>query len=161
MSVPVLEAKVSAMPWQTRRWVSVIVSLAMTPLGLALVMTGGYRHAIDASRLDTSVVGVALILLGVLSLFVVAAAGSIAGIGPIVAGAVYGGFGLISLFSQEILWNLTDLVGIQALQYGAFSYYGVLLPAVGALLIGAGLSGRWSRERDESASSHSGPIVEM
>ncbi|NYI79889.1 hypothetical protein [Nocardioides panzhihuensis] len=161
MSDPVLGAKVSAMPWPTRRWVSVVASLVLTPLGLVLVMTGGYRHAIDAARLGTSVVGIALVLLGVLLLFVVAAAGRIAGIGPVVAGVAYGGFGLISLFSQEILWNLTNLFGSQALRYGVFSYYAVMLPAVGALLIGAGLSGRWSRDTAERSSSPSGPIVEL
>ncbi|GGU24312.1 hypothetical protein [Nocardioides albus] len=161
MSDAVLEAKLSAMPWSTRRWVSVGASLVLTPLGLALAMTGGYRHAIDASRLGTSGVGIVLVLLGVLLLFVVAAAGRIAGIGPVVAGVAYGGFGLISLFSQEILWNLTNLIGIQALQYGVFSYYGVMLPAVGALLIGAGLSGRWSHDPAESSARPTGPIVEL
>lgn len=161
MSEPVLGAKVSAMPWPTRRWVSIVASLVLTPLGLVLAMTGGYRHALDASRLGTSGVGIVLVLLGVLLLFVVAAAGRIAGIGPVVAGVAYGGFGLISLFSQDMLWNLTHVIGIKSLQYGVFSYYGVMLPAVGALLIGAGLSGRWSRDTGERSSGPSGPIVEL
>ncbi|MEI7055087.1 hypothetical protein WBG06_04660 [Nocardioides sp. CCNWLW239] len=161
MSDPVLGATVSAMPWPTRRWVSVVASLVLTPLGLALVMTGGYRHALDAARLGTSVVGIVLMLLGVLLLFVVAATGRLAGIGPVVAGVAYGGFGLISLFSQEMLWNVTNLIGIKSIQYGVFSYYSVLLPTVGALLIGAGLSGRWSRDTADDSISPTGPIVEL
>ncbi len=154
------------MPWPKRHRVSVIGSVVLTLLGLGCAMAGGSVQYAEAVRLGSSVAGIGLLLLGVLLLLAAAAAGRIAGVGPLVAGALCGLIGLVAMFSQQTLWELTDLFGIRLLQIGALAYASVLCPVAAALLVGAGLSGRWNRDPAAAQGGASGPgapgpIVEL
>ena len=159
-----LLAQVEAMPWSKRRRISIIGSVVLALLGFGCVMSGVslyYRHPDSAS----AAIGNGLHLLGALMLLAAAAAGRIAGNGPLVAGILSGLLGLVSLFSPRTVWSLADVFGIHELSYSVLGYSSVLLPTAGMLLIGAGIAGRWNRdarrEATDSSGAGAGPIVEL
>ncbi|GGR46722.1 hypothetical protein J2S40_003727 [Nocardioides luteus] len=154
-------AIIESMRWPTRQWLSVAVSVVLTPIALASLMSGGYLHYTEATlQFENSPVGVGLMILGALLLLVVSAVARVAGIGPVAAGVLCALFGVVAMFSRHFLWDATDLFGVRSLQIGTLNFAIVLLPAVGALLIGTGFSGRWKRDAAERPAT-GGAIVEL
>jgi hypothetical protein len=127
-----------------RHLISVVVALVLTPVGIMVFDYGsGKYHQERARNFDGS--GTAdellLVVLGALVLLAVAASARISGLGPVLAGLVWGGI--------PFVWFVADLPGFYDFSqdlpgtYFWFSVPGYLFPLVGTLLVGAGLAGTW------------------
>jgi hypothetical protein len=132
---------------------SVLLSLVLTPLGLVALdysISEGWGRGV--TTLDNARVPVpALVALGVgaVLLLVVAGLSRMSGLGPLLAGLVWGaapavGFALVPVTTARRMVDLPDpydqfLFGLTA--------QSMVFPAVGAVLIGAGLLGRWRRAK--------------
>jgi hypothetical protein len=130
-----------AMLW--RHVVGPLVALVATPIGLALVDYGADRYVREtyASFDDGWSAELLWLIAGGLFLVVAAASARLSGLGPILAAVVWtvvpfcwfvfdrgGFFDLVSDLPSTHLW---------------FSYAPIEFPLAGALLVGAGVGGRW------------------
>lgn len=127
-----------------RHLASVVGALVLTPVGLLVFDYGAGRYRMEQARtFDNSETAgeLALILLGGAILVAVAATGRLSGLGPLLAGVVWG--------ALPFLWFLADLESFFRLSRDLPSthhWFGdppYLFPLVAALGIGAGLAGRW------------------
>lgn len=127
-----------------RHLISVVVALVLTPVGIMVFDYGSGRYHQERARsFDGS--GTAdellLVVLGALVLLAVAASARISGLGPVLAGLVWGGI--------PFVWFVADLPSFYDFAqdlpgtYFWFSVPGYLFPLVGTLLVGAGLAGTW------------------
>ncbi|WP_408897663.1 hypothetical protein ACJ5H2_00815 [Nocardioides sp. R1-1] len=131
-------------PMAVRHLASAVIALVLTPVGLLVFDYGAGRYRMEQARtFDNSETGgeLALILLGVAILVAVGATGRVSGLGPVLAGLVWG--------LLPFLWFLADLEGffrfsrdLPTTQFW-FGDPPYLFPLVAALGVGAGLAGRW------------------
>lgn len=132
-----------------RHLVSVLVAVIATPIALALFDLGVTRwYVYAAQRLDPEgapFLAYVLAVLGCVLLLVAAAAGRVSGLGPAVAGVLWGVIpGLWLLIDIQSFWEATrELPEVWDHPFW-FSYAPFMLPLAGVLLIGAGIAGRWS-----------------
>jgi len=127
-----------------RHLVGAAVGLVVTPVGILLFDYGAGKYLQQRARSfdDTVITGNLVVMaLGALVLVAVAASARLSGLGPVLGGLVWGGL--------PFLWYLVDLQGFFKLSRdlpSTFFWFAVpvyLFPLVGALLVGAGLGGRW------------------
>lgn len=130
-----------SMAW--RHVVSPLVALVVTPIGLALVDYGAGKYVQDVYRYADSGWSAELlwILAGGLFLTVAAAATRLSGLGPVLAALVWA--------VAPFLWFVVDAGSFFELSQDLpsthfwFSYAPIEFPLLGALLLGAGIGGRW------------------
>lgn len=131
-------------PMVLRHVASVVVAMVLTPIGVLVFDYGSGKYLQERVRTlgDSGATGeLVLLVLGALILMAVAASARLSGLGPVLAGLVWGGI--------PFLWFVVDLPGFYEFArdlpstYYWFSVPGYLFPLVGALLVGAGLGGRW------------------
>ncbi len=127
-----------------RHVIGTAVALVLTPIGLLVFDYGSGRYLQERLRTFDESVGagpLALMIVGLLILAVVAVSARLSGLGPLLAGLVWGGL--------PFLWVLLDLSSFLRMArdlpgtYFWFSVPTYLFPLVGALLVGAGVAGRW------------------
>jgi len=135
-------------PMAVRHVLSVVAAAVIAPIGLLVFDYGAEDYSIQRQvYLDQSHTGKGFVLIavGAVLLLLVAALGRVSGLGPVVAGLLYG--------VAPFLWFHLDLSSFYSrsrdlpsthLWFGAAAYE---FPLVAALLIGAGLAGRWARRR--------------
>ncbi len=140
-----------------RHVVSAVVALGATPIGLLVFDYGAGKYSQERlayfnssgawTELATMIVGAGILLVG-------AAAGRLSGLGPVLAGVVWGLF--------PFLWLAIDLPSFYDvirdlpstyIWFGAAAYE---FPLVATLLIGAGLAGRWRGQVDPARSGRPG-----
>jgi xanthine/uracil permease len=132
-----------------RHLLSVIVAVVVTPIGLAMVDIGATRWMQYAvQRLEPEGVpflAYALAAIGCVLLLVAAAAGRVSGLGPLLAGILWGAIPTLwILVDFRSFWERSnDLPDVWDHTFW-FSYAPIMFPITGALLVGAGLAGRWS-----------------
>ncbi|WP_460791751.1 hypothetical protein [Nocardioides maradonensis] len=134
------------LPMGLRHLVSLGVCLVLTPVALAVLDYGAddYMRRVNVlvaiGRSDT-IEDVALIGTACVLLLLVAACGRISGLGPVVAGVLYGvaPFAWFVLDNEGFLHAMVRLPSTH-LWFEAAPYE---LPLAAVLLIGAGISGRW------------------
>ena len=105
----------------------------------------GALHASDDPIGGSPAVGVVFMVVGLALLLLVAGCGRVSGLGPVLAGAVWGVVPALAheltpdLF-LEISGQFDEIYGDWVVEFGL-----AVFPLVAALLIGAGIAGRWSR----------------
>lgn len=130
-----------SMVW--RHIVGPLVALLATPVGFALIDYGATRYIQDVYRYADPGWSAELLWLvaGGLALTVAAASARLSGLGPILAFLVWA--------LAPFLWFLSDGAGFYEFSRDLpsthfwFSYAPLEFPLLGALLLGAGLGGRW------------------
>ncbi len=130
-------------PMVWRHVVGPLVALTATPLGLVLVDYGAGQYLQDVYRFVDSGWSADLLWLfaGGLALMVAALSARLSGLGPVLAALVWG--------VAPFLWFVADKGGFYQLSrdlpstHPWFSYAPVEFPLIGALLLGAGIAGRW------------------
>lgn len=130
-----------SMAW--RHIVGPMVALVATPIGLALVDYGAGRYVQDLYRLADSGWSAELfwIFAGGLFLLVAAASARLSGLGPILAALVWA--------VVPFLWFVIDARSFYEFCQDLpsthlwFNYAPIEFPLLGALLMGAGIGGRW------------------
>lgn len=133
-------------PMVLRHLVSLAVCLVVTPMALAVLDFGAGDYMrrvnvlIEVGGRDT-IKDVALIGTACVLLLLVAACGRLSGLGPVVAGVLYGvlPFAWFILDTASFLRASVRLPSTH-LWFEAAPYE---LPLAAALLIGAGIAGRW------------------
>ncbi|MCR1785121.1 hypothetical protein KVF89_21460 [Nocardioides carbamazepini] len=127
-----------------RHVVGVVVALGLTPVGILVFDYGAGRYARErmVTLEDSGATGeLVLMFVGALILAAVAASARVSGLGPVVAGLLWGGV--------PFVWFLADLPSFfdfaQDLpsNHYWFAVPTYLFPLVAALLVGSGLAGRW------------------
>ena len=131
-----------------RHVVSVVAAMVLAPVGLLLFDYGSGRyHRERLVHLDDSQSSTALLVMvgGIVLLALTAACTRISGLGPVVAGVVWG--------VLPFLWFFADVEGffefVQDLPTDHFWFASptYLFPLAAAFLVGAGAGGRWARRR--------------
>ncbi len=130
-----------SMVW--RHVVGPLVALVATPIGLALVDYGAGQYVQDVYRYADSGWSAELlwIFAGGLFLAVAAASTRLSGLGPVLAALVWA--------VVPFLWFVLDAGGFFELSQDLpsthfwFNYAPIEFPLLGALLLGAGVGGRW------------------
>lgn len=130
-----------SMAW--RHVVGPLVALSAAPLGLALVDYGAEEYRQSAFGLGDSGWSVELLWLfaGGLVLMVAALSARLSGLGPVLAAIVWG--------LAPFLWFVSDVSSFYEFcqdlpsTHFWFGYAPVEFPMLGALLLGAGIAGRW------------------
>jgi hypothetical protein len=123
---------------------SVVLALGLTPVGVLVFDYGAGKYYVERARnFDNS--GAAgellLMLVGALVLLAVAATARLSGLGPVLAGLVWG--------LVPFAWFLADIESFFDFTrdlpstYYWFASPSYLFPLVAAMLVGAGLAGRW------------------
>ncbi|MCG8150809.1 hypothetical protein GUY44_09990 [Pimelobacter simplex] len=127
-----------------RHLAGAVIGLVVTPVGILVFDYGSGKYLQERARNfgDAAITGNLVVMaLGALILLAVAASARLSGLGPVLAGLVWGGL--------PFVWYLVDLTGFFKLSRdlpSTFFWFAVpsyLFPLVGALLVGAGLGGRW------------------
>ena len=143
---PASPPRTGGVPMAVRHLLSVVVAVVVAPIGLLVFDYGAEEYNIQRQvYLDQSHTGKGLVLIvvGAVLLLLVAALGRVSGLGPVVAGLLYG--------VAPFLWFHLDLSSFYSrardlpsthLWFGAAAYE---LPLAAVLLVGAGLAGRWAR----------------
>lgn len=127
-----------------RHLASVAVALVLTPVGILVFDHGAGTYLDEWFRnFETSAVSGELLLmvLGVLILVAVAACGRLSGLGPVLAGVVWGVVPFVWFLVD--LRSFTDFAQDLPSTYLWFRSPTYLFPLVAAMLLGAGLAGRW------------------
>lgn len=132
-------------PMAVRHIVSVVIALSATPIGIVLFDYGAGKYlrerAINFSDGAEGLGWLVLMLVGGLVLMAVALTARLSGLGPIVAGVLWG---LVPL-----LWFVVDLASFYDFSRDLPSSHfwfpspPYLFGLVAPLLIGSGLAGRW------------------
>lgn len=127
-----------------RHLMSAVVALVLTPVGVLVFDhgAGSYRQEL-ARTLDSSEGGSELLQMvaGALILLAVVACARLSGLGPVLAGLVWG--------LLPFVWYLVDVPSFFDFTrdlpstYFWFSLPEYLFPLVAVMLVGAGLVGRW------------------
>lgn len=131
-----------------RHLVSVLVAVIATPIGLALFDIGvesWRRHVVQTLDADGApFLAYVLAFAGFGLLLGAAATGRLSGLGPLVAGVLWGGIpGLWMLIDLPSFWEVTREIP-QVWDHTFWFAYPLVLPLAGALLVGAGIAGRWN-----------------
>lgn len=146
---------------------SLVLSLLLTPIALVLVdyaYLNGWGRSITTG-VDDPIALRAGIVIGVAAalLLVVAALGRASGIGPLLAGLVWGalpavGFALVPLQMVRRMTDLPDLYDnfLSGLSGGA----SIVFPVLGAVLVGTGLFGRWRGPKPLTQPAVAQPVVQ-
>ncbi|TNM38587.1 hypothetical protein FHP29_15255 [Nocardioides albidus] len=131
-----------------RHLASVVLALGLTPVGVLVLDYGAGKYYEERIR-NFSNAGTTdellLILLGGVILMGVAACGRLSGLGPVLAGLLWG--------LVPFVWFLADIEGFFELSQDLPSTYlwfrspSSMFPLVAAMLVGAGLAGRWRGRR--------------
>lgn len=130
-----------SMVW--RHLLGPLVALGATPFGLALVDYGAGQYLRDVYAFADSGWSAELLwlLAGGLALTVAALSARLSGLGPVLAALVWG--------LAPFLWFVSDPGGfydfsreLPSTHYW-FAYAPIEFPLLGALLLGAGIAGRW------------------
>ncbi|MDQ6523801.1 hypothetical protein RB608_09335 [Nocardioides sp. LHD-245] len=133
-----------------RHLASVVIALVLTPVGVLVFDYGAGKYAQErVARFDNSGTAGELVLMvvGALILMSVAASARISGLGPVLAGVLWG--------LVPFLWFLVDLRSFFDLSqdlpstYYWFTVPTYLFPLVAAMLVGSGLAGRWRGRRPD------------
>lgn len=123
---------------------SVALALALTPVGILVFDYGAGRYNLEHSRTfdNSGTAGeLALMFLGAAVLVAAAASARLSGLGPVLAGLVWG--------VLPFVWFLADLRSFFDFSQDLpsthfwFSSPPYLFPLVAAMLLAAGLVGRW------------------
>lgn len=157
---PVSPARTLGDSMVLRHVVGVVVALVLTPIGILVFDYGAGTYAqkravtLDGSGATRELV---LMFVGALVLAAVAASARVSGLGPVVAGLLWGGL--------PFVWFLVDLRSFFEVtrdlpsSHYWFAVPTYLFPLVGALLVGSGLAGRWgSRGRAARPSRGADPV---
>lgn len=127
-----------------RHVASVVLALGAAPVGILVLDYGAGRYLRERIvNFDEASVGVeiALMFLGAMILMFVAACGRLSGLGPVLAGLVWG--------LLPLLWFMVDLASFSDFSRDLPSSHfwfpdpPILFTLVAALLVGSGLAGRW------------------
>lgn len=127
-----------------RHLASVVLALGAAPVGILVFDYGAGEYLRErVVNFDQASAGVeiALMFLGALILMLVAVCGRLSGLGPVLAGLVWG--------LLPLLWFMVDFVSFSEFSrelpstHFWFSDPPVLFALVAALLIGSGMAGRW------------------
>lgn len=130
---------------------SVIGGLLLTPVALLLLDYGARQWRTQVAQFDTSAASGKTALCVVLAFVLltgVTALGRLSGVGPLVAGIVWGVIPtLVMLLRPMELWHAVDDVPHIYKSQGLFvvSAANFVFPMLAALLIGAAVSARWKR----------------
>lgn len=127
-----------------RHLASVAVALVLTPVGILVFDHGAGTYLDEWFRNlnDPAVTGdLLLMILGALILVAVAACGRVSGLGPVLAGLVWGVIPFAWFLAD--LRSFTDFAQDLPSTYLWFRSPTYLFPLVAAMLVGAGLAGRW------------------
>ncbi|GAA3804531.1 hypothetical protein [Nocardioides panacisoli] len=148
-AVPPLAAPARrGVPMAVRHVLSVVVAVVVAPVALLVFDYGAEEYTVQRTAyFDEAHTGKGLVLVavGALLLLLVAALGRVSGLGPVLAGLLYGvaPFLWFHLDVSSFYSTARDLPSTH-LWFVAAVYE---FPLVAALLIGAGLAGRWARPR--------------
>jgi hypothetical protein len=127
-----------------RHLASVVLALGLTPVGVLVLDYGAGKYYLERARnFDNSgAVGeLLLVLLGALILLAVAATARLSGLGPVLAGLVWGLVPFLWFLADiESFFDLTRDLPSTYFWFGSPSY---LFPLVAVACVGAGLAGRW------------------
>ncbi|KAA1426052.1 hypothetical protein [Nocardioides antri] len=131
-----------------RHLVSAAVALVLTPIGIVLFDIGATRYrTLQLVALDDggNVPELLVMGIGLLLLLAAAACGRVSGLGPLLAGLVWGVVPAVWVYADaigfyEVVLELPT-VWDHSNWFGVASY---LFPLVAALLLGAAVAGRWA-----------------
>ncbi|XBB66543.1 hypothetical protein ABFU82_20890 [Nocardioides sp. WV_118_6] len=134
----------SRSPMVLRHLISAVVALVLTPIGIMVFDYGSGKYLQERARTfdNSNAAGeLVLLVLGALILLAVAVTARVSGLGPVLAGLVWGGI--------PFVWFVADLPGFYEFAQDLpsthfwFTAPSYLFPLVGTLLVGAGLAGAW------------------